>query len=284
MRVPRGQPGVPVTALDCPSYGGALYDLAVDVLGGNSHQWSEAFPWLARTNQSRTLRRLLEEAETVHRRSADRMRALGRADLAQRADKFAAWVRFDLDEPLAARRLYAVTRDLREAPRLGSLFGKALDGALSLARADRGNIQILDPATGSLRIAAQRGFGAEFLDYFAAVDDDRSACGRAAKGCAQTVIADVNADESFAPHRDIAAASGFRAVQSTPLIDQAGRLLGVVSTHYPRPYSPSALDLQLLRRYGELVGQAMSNHLSTSPRDRGGRLLAGAAEGSPLLA
>ena len=283
MRVPRGQPGVPVTALDCPSYGGALYDLAVDVLGGNSHQWSEAFPWLARTNQSRTLRRLLEEAETVHRRSADRLRALGRADLAQRADKFAAWVRFDLDEPLAARRLYTVTRDLREAPRLGSLFGKALDGALSLAGADRGNIQILDPATGSLKIAAQRGFGAEFLDYFAAVDDDRSACGRAARERAQTVIADVDADESFAPHRDIAAASGFRAVQSTPLIDQAGRLLGVVSTHYPRPYSPSALDLQLLRRYGDLVGQAMGHHLIPSPRHRDGRLLTPAVEGPPPL-
>ena len=250
------------------------------VLGGDP-RWSEAFPWLARTSQSWKFRRLLEEAETVHRRSADRLRALGRNDLAQRADKFAAWARFDLDEPLAARRLYTVTRDLREASRPGSLFGKALDGALSLAGADRGNIQIVDPATGSLRITAQSGFGAEFLDYFAAVDDDRSACGRAARERAQTVIADVNADEGFASHRDIAAASGFRAVQSTPLVDQAGRLLGVVSTHYPRPYAPSALDLQLLRRYGELVGQAMSNRLRPSPRYRG-RPLTRAVEGSPV--
>jgi GAF domain-containing protein len=196
----------------------------------------------------------------MHRRSAERLRALGRADLAQRADKFAAWIRFDLDEPLAARRLYTVTRDLREVRGLESLFGKALDGALSLAGTARGNIQIRDRATGSLRITAQSGFGAEFLHYFAAVDDDRSACGRAAREGAQTVITDVDADERFAPHRDIAAASGFRAVQSTPLVDRAGRLFGVVSTHYPRPYSPSELDLQLLRRYGELVGQAVSNH------------------------
>jgi GAF domain-containing protein len=210
------------------------------------------------------------------------MRALGRADLAQRADKFAAWIRFDLDQPLAARRLYTVMRDLREVTRLGSLVGKALDGALSLAGADRGNIQILDTATGSLTIMAQSGFSAEFLGYFAAVDDDRAACGRAAKERAQTVIVDVNADEGFAPHRDIAAASGFRAVQSTPLVDRAGRLLGVVSTHYPRPYSPSELDLQLLRRYGELVGQAMSDHLSPSPVYRG-RLLTRAVEGSRVV-
>lgn len=204
----------------------------------------------------------------MHRTSADRLRALGREDLARRADKFAAWIRFDLDEPIAARRLYTVTKDLREVPRLGLLFGKALDGALSLAGADRGNIQILDPVSSSLTIAAQHGFGAEFLDYFAVVDDDRSACGRAAKERAQTVIVDVDTDASFAPHRAIAAASRFRAVQSTPLVDQTGRLLGVVSTHYPRPYRPSERGLQVMKRYGELVGQIIANHLSASPQRR----------------
>ena len=252
----------------------------MDALGGDP-RWSEAFPWLARTSQSRKLRRLFEEAEAVHRRSADRLRALGREDMAQRADKFAAWIRFDLDEPLAARRLYAATRDLREVARPGLLFGKALEGALSLAGADRGNIQILDPATGSLRIAAQCGFSAEFLDYFAVVDDDRSACGRAAKDRAQTVIVDVNTDTSFVPHRDIAAASGFRAVQSTPLVDRAGRLLGVVSTHYPRPYSPPERDLHLVRRYGEVVGQIMSSRLSASQHHRDGKPANGAAASRP---
>lgn len=204
----------------------------------------------------------------MHRNSAARMRELGRDDLARQAEQFAAWTRLDLDEPRAARRLYAVTRDLREIPQLGLLLTRALEGALELADADRGNIQILDPATGSLKIAAQHGFGAEFLDYFAVVDDDRSACGRAAKERAQTVIVDVTIDASFAPHRDIAAASAFRAVQSTPLIGRTGRLLGVVSTHYPRPYSPSARDLETLKRYGYLVGQMMTSHLRTSPPHR----------------
>jgi GAF domain-containing protein len=117
-----------------------------------------------------------------------------------------------------------------------------------------------------LRIAAQCGFGAEFLDYFAVVDDDWSACGRAARDRAQTVIADVNLDARFAPHRDIAASSAFRAVQSTPLIGRAGRLLGVVSTHYPRPYGPPACDLEIMKRYAELVGRVMTDRLGTAPR------------------
>ena len=252
----------------------------MDALGGDP-RWPEAFPWLARTSQDRKFRRLLEEAEALHRSSAARLRALGHEDLARRADQFAAWARFDLDEPQAARRLYGVTKDLREVPRLGLLFTRVLEGALSLAGADRGNVQIIDPATGSLRIAAQHGFGAEFLGYFAMVDDDRSACGRAARGRAQTVIADVTTDTRFAPHRDIAAASAFRAVQSTPLIDRAGRLLGVVSTHYPRPYRPPARDLQIMKRYGEMVGQAIANHPRASPRHRAGELPGRVAASGP---
>jgi hypothetical protein len=134
---------------------------------------------LARTRQEWRLRRLLEEAEALHRSSAARLRALGRKDLAQRAEQFAAWIRFDLNEPRAARRLYTVTTDLREVSRLGSLFAKVLEGALTLSGADRGNVQILNPVTGSLRIVARSGLGADFLDYFAMVDDEgRRAAGR----------------------------------------------------------------------------------------------------------
>jgi GAF domain-containing protein len=189
------------------------------------------------------------------------LRALGQEDLARRAEQFAAWIRLDLDEPQAARRLYTATMDLRGVTRIGVLLAKILEGALTLAGADRGNVQLLDPATGSLRIAAQCGFSAEFLDYFAVVDDDRSACGRAARERTQTVIVDVNTDAGFAQHRDIAAASAFRAVQSTPLIGRTGRLLGVVSTHYPRPCSAPEHDLEIMKRYGELAGQIMADHL-----------------------
>ena len=230
-------------------------------------RWTEAFPWLVRTGQDWKLRRLLEEAETIHRTSAARLRALGREDQARWAEKFAAWIRLDLDEPRAARRLYSVARDLREVTGLSSLVGKILEGALTLSGADRGNVQLLDPATGSLRIAAQCGFGAEFLEYFAVVDDARSACGRAARERDQTVIVDVDTDARFAPHRDIAAAAAFRAVQSTPLIERSGRLLGVVSTHYPQPRCLTARDREIIRRYGELAGQIMADHVGTRPHE-----------------
>ena len=142
-----------------------------------------------------------------------------------------------------------------------AVLEEGLEDALSMLRADRGNVQIVDPVTGSLRIAAQAGFNDEFLEYFAIVDDEGSACGRAARELAQTVIADVSTDPRFAPHREIAAASGFRAVHSTPLVDLKGHLVGVLSTHYPYPYRPPDRDLELMKRFGELIGQAIEASL-----------------------
>jgi hypothetical protein len=62
---------------------------------------------------------------------------------------------------------------------LDTLLDDALAGGITLLAADLGNLQLLDPATRRLRIAAQRGFGSEFLTHFADVDDASTACGRA---------------------------------------------------------------------------------------------------------
>ncbi len=139
----------------------------------------------------------------------------------------------------------------------GVLFEGALEGALALIGGDRGNIQIRELSNGSLRIVAQCGFGTKFLEYFAIVEDDTSACGRAATERLQTVITDVSEDAAFEPHREIAAASRFRAVQSTPLVDPTGRVRGVISTHYRHPHRPGSRDLQLMQWYAERVGAAL---------------------------
>jgi hypothetical protein len=171
-----------------------------------------------------------------------------------RAAPLADQVRLDLDLSPVARVFGHAVPGPGAAPVAGSLLDEVLGFGLELLHADRGNVQLADPVTGALRIAAQRGFDAEFLDYFAVVADDGSACGRAARRAAQVVIADVTTDPGFAPHRDIASASGFRAVQSTPLIDASGRLVGMISTHYPRPISPPGRELQIMARFGALIG------------------------------
>jgi GAF domain-containing protein len=220
--------------------------------------------------KSQNLPGMLEQAAAVFRDAAGQLPPASRQELAQRARHFAWAVRFGLDEPGAMRRLHQATGGLLNVSSLRRLLPRVLDGALWLMAADFGNIQLLDPVTGSLRIVTQYGFGPEFVDYFAVVDDGHAACGRAAKECAQTVIADVAADLDFAPHRDIAAACGFRAVQSTPLADYAGHLVGVVSTHFRRPHRPSGTDLQVMELYADYAGEALARHLSApAGRDPG---------------
>ena len=195
----------------------------------------------------------LKRAESLQLNSAAALRSAGAADEAWMAEQFAARIRLTLDEPVAIRRIHSSGRDLRLANRNGQLFDKALEIAMSLAAADFGNIQLVDPTDGTLRIVAHTGFSSEFLEYFAAVDDSASACGRAAEQRSQVVIGDVALDPGFAQHRDIAAASHFRSVQSTPLIAADGVLVGMISTHWRRPHHPHELSLELMACYGSLV-------------------------------
>lgn len=161
-----------------------------------------------------------------------------------------------------------------------ALLPRMLAWALDLTGAQLGNLQLANAESGVLEIVTQVGFGREFLDYFAAVDDDHSACGRAARLRAQTVVTDTAADPDFRPHSEIADASGFRAVQSTPLIDRSGMLIGMISTHEPRPGRPSDEDLRTLRIYGRLAGEALSQ-ISASAADES---LDGFAALLPVLA
>jgi GAF domain-containing protein len=113
---------------------------------------------------------------------------------------------------------------------LGRVLDMAPEIALSRLRADLGNIQITDPASGPLPFGLEAGFSAGFPQDLAVVGDGNSAGGRAARDLVQVVIAAVREDPRFAAHRKIVAASGFRAVPSTPLVDQDSRLLGMLST------------------------------------------------------
>jgi hypothetical protein len=233
-------------------------------------RWFREPSWRETAGMDRRVQAVLEETESAFRTSARRLRASGQDDRARQVERYAAWARFDLDEPQAAQRLYAAAARLRGIRQPQRLADHALEIVLSLARAERGNVQLADPASGALRIVAQHGFDEEFLDHFAVVDDDRSACGRAARHGTQLVINDVIVDHGFKPHRKVALASGFRAVQSTPLIDKAGRLVGVVSTHYPRPYAPPARDMRILKRYADLAGQVLASSFGGVVADRPG--------------
>ena len=167
--------------------------------GSGTGQWYGDFPWPDQPGAGWRVQSALESTEAALRRPAVRLRGCGQEDRALRAERSAAWVRFDLDEPLMAQQLYTAAAKLRGIHGLKPLAGQVPEKVLSLARADRGNVQLADPVSGALRIIAQHWFGAEFPGHFAVAGDDRSACGRAASHDAQLVTADVTTDPGFEP-------------------------------------------------------------------------------------
>jgi hypothetical protein len=212
--------------------------------------------------------KLLARAGTIHESSARLLHQSGHHQAARQAERLAAAARQKVAESAAVARMYALARRLRAISTRQQLLEDALDGAISFLSADRGNIQLADPETKTLKIVAQRGFTRGFLNHFDAVDDDHAACGRAAKAHAQLVIVDVNGDPEFEPHRAIAAAAGFRAVQSTPLIDHTGRLQGVLSTHFDKPHRPREHQLRLTQTYARLLADALASTIDTRPPPR----------------
>jgi GAF domain-containing protein len=209
---------------------------------------------------------LHERAAAIHDGSASRLRSVGFEDAADSVQRVAASERAQARDAPAVTRIYALARGFDGGQRLGPLLAGALAGAIELVDADFGNIQLPHPRTKALRIAGQRGFEREFLEHFSVVEDQESACGRAAASHRQIVIADVLSDPLFSQHRPIAMTAGFRSVQSTPLVDRAGRFHGVLSTHFRQPHEPAEHSLQLTALYARLVANALADRVHGPPK------------------
>ncbi|HVY93969.1 MAG TPA: chemotaxis protein CheB [Bryobacteraceae bacterium] len=156
-------------------------------------------------------------------------------------------------DSLSVDALRILTARLRPAPpRHYPGFDRLLLWATKAMATDLGNIQLLHKDNGCLNIVAQRGFGLDFLDYFHSVTSaDSSACARALNTRFPVSVPDVLLDSPFAPHRNMAASAGFRAVHSIPLIDSHGAPRGILSTHFrdPRQLQPREFgDLGVLAR------------------------------------
>jgi len=153
-------------------------------------------------------------------------------------------------ETAALARLHEASSLLWETHSLKEGLDVILSATIDLLGADKGNVQIFDPGRKVLRIAAQRGFEQDFLEFFREVSvEDNTACGRALRAGGPVVIEDNELDADYAPYRSVAQAAGYRAVVSAPLLGRDNVLLGMVSAHFRSPHRPSDTDLQRLDLY-----------------------------------
>jgi PAS domain S-box-containing protein len=145
------------------------------------------------------------------------------------------------------------------ADNLSLLLDEILDAAIRITDADMGNVQLLGGE--ALRIVAQRGFEAPFLEFFATVHENQAACGSAMRHGSRVIVDDVASSAIFAgtPALQVLLDARVHAVQSTPLVSHSGRVLGMFSTHYHAPRRPSEPQLRMLDMLARLAADLIES-------------------------
>lgn len=117
------------------------------------------------------------------------------------------------------------------------VFDQILAAALTATNAEMGNIQLVDPASGALKIVASCYFSWRFLQFFDTVETRTAACGAALHQQARVTVENVPDSALFrgTPALNIMLDAQALAVQSTPLVGRRGQVIGMISTHRSRP-------------------------------------------------
>lgn len=170
------------------------------------------------------------------------------------------------------------------------LYGKIVDAAVAITGSQFGTMQLLcpegDPSghAGELQLLASRGLPAEAVGYWQWVSPEaHSSCTLALKSGGRAVIPDFEDWDQIAGTEDLAAfrQTGIRSAQTTPLRSRDGVLLGMISTHWNRPHSPSERDLRLLdivaRQAADLLERTVAEEALRRSEEQS-RLLASEAE------
>ncbi|HAT6979789.1 TPA: GAF domain-containing sensor histidine kinase [Legionella pneumophila] len=120
------------------------------------------------------------------------------------------------------------------------IFHGIIDIAIAIAEADFGNIQLLDDTTQHLKIVAQRGFPQYWLNYWEHASRGEGSYGSVLEQGERIIIEDIYHSSLFGGESlEIQLRAGVRAIQSTPLINHDGKVIGLISTHYKIPHKPN---------------------------------------------
>ena len=136
-----------------------------------------------------------------------------------------------------------------------TLYAKIVDAAVTITRSQFGTMQLLCPQGdlsgngGKLGLLCSRGLPEEAVTFWEWVSPEaHSSCTKALKSGRREIIPDYEEWDAIADTEDLFAfrRTGIRSAQTTPLLSRDGHLLGMISTQWCEPHTPSERDLRLL--------------------------------------
>jgi signal transduction histidine kinase/CheY-like chemotaxis protein len=153
---------------------------------------------------------------------------------------------------------------------VGVLLQEIITAAISVTHADMGTIHLLDQEEGELLLLASLGFERPYRDFFERLSVKTSLlCTAALESGRREVVTDIEKSPIHTGTRsgEENRRAGVRAVQSTPLIARSGRPVGVLSTHWRRPYQPAEREMRLLDQLARQAADLIERHQAHAERE-----------------
>ena len=154
-----------------------------------------------------------------------------------------------VSELAATRQLQKISTQLIHANDAQVLYEEILEAAVAIMHSDFASMQMFYPERGELRLLAHRGFNPIAAASFEWVrPGSGTSCSVALATGNRSIVPDIELSDFMSGSEELETCrrTGIRATQSTPLFSRAGRLLGMISTHWREPHEPSKRDLRLL--------------------------------------
>ena len=176
-------------------------------------------------------------------------------------------------ELTAMSRLQELSTRLVQSGEFKPLLREILGAAIELTGTTKGNIQIYDAESNSLRLFVYQGFGDEFVDAFL-LHGAPHGCELAAESRQRVVVSDLDTEEAWqgTPELRVLLGDGIRAFQSTPLVSRDGRLLGILNTHFSRPHRLTEREMRHLDLLARMAADFIERAQSDEARQRADRM------------
>jgi PAS domain S-box-containing protein len=178
-------------------------------------------------------------------------------------------------EVAGAKTLQSISTRLISESTPESLYAQILGAAMELMASDFASVQILAADHASLKLLAWRNFHPDSAAFWQRVEvGSGSTCGQALRDNERVVVADIEACEFMAGTQDQQEyrRSGIRAEQSTPLRSRTDLPLGMISTHWRTPQSPTEEDFRffdvLARQAADLIERSLAEEALRESEER----------------
>jgi len=177
-------------------------------------------------------------------------------------------------------QLQKLSTELIPEQRTADLYAQIVESASILMHSDAASMQEFVPGTGALKLLAWRGFHPTSADHWQWVREaGGSSCALSLYSGKREVVPDAEQCGYMQGTQDLKEfrRSRIRAVQSTPLKARNGDLLGMISTHWREPYTPSVHELQLFdvlaRQAADLIARTQAETALRASEERNRRVL-----------